>query len=114
MPLYLVRMEHPDGDRWNQHVLEHVLYLKSLIEQGHLLASGPLKETPRRAGFLILRAEHRQDAAALIQADPFAREDLISTLSIEQWDPLFGRLAGESSGQLPPELASLAVQPDDG
>ena len=34
MPLYLARMEHPDGDRWGQYVVEHVLYLKELIAQG--------------------------------------------------------------------------------
>ena len=34
MPIYITRMEHPDGDRWNQHVLEHALYLKDLIAQG--------------------------------------------------------------------------------
>ena len=43
MPLYLARMEHPDGDRWGQYVVEHVLYLKELIAQGRLLASGPLR-----------------------------------------------------------------------
>jgi len=106
MSLYLVRMEHPDGDRWGQHVLEHVLYLKGLIAEGRLLASGPLKETTLRAGFLILQADSIQEAQALVDADPFTREDLICGLSIEQWDPLFGMLAEYSSKQPPAELAS--------
>lgn len=107
MPLYLARMEHPDGDRWGKYVVEHVLYLKGLIAQGRLLASGPLKGTALRAGFLILRADSLQEAQALIDADPFTREDLICGLSIEQWDPLFGMLAEYSSKQPPAELASL-------
>ncbi|EAU0154374.1 TPA: hypothetical protein SMN98_002658 [Pseudomonas aeruginosa] len=107
MPLYLARMEHPDGDRWGQYVVEHVLYLKKLIAQGRLLASGPLKGTALRAGFLILKADSLQEAQALIAADPFTREDLICGLSIEQWDPLFGMLADYSSKQPPAELASL-------
>lgn len=111
MPLYLVRMEHPEGDRWGQYVLEHVLYLKELIVQGRLLASGPLKGTALRAGFLILRAESLQEAQALIDADPFTRENLICGLSIEQWDPLFGMLAEYSTRQVPPELASLLDAP---
>ena len=54
MHIYIVRMDHPDGRGWNTFVREHVIYLKGLIEQGKLLASGPLKNTPLRAGFLIL------------------------------------------------------------
>jgi uncharacterized protein YciI len=100
-------MEHPDGDLWNKHVLEHVLYLKGLIAQGRLLASGPLKGTPLRAGFLIMRAEDRQEVEAMVDGDPFSREDLICGLGIEVWDPLFGMLADQSSKQPPAELASL-------
>lgn len=107
MPIYIVRMEHPDGDLWNKHVLEHVLYLKGLIAKGRLLASGPLKGTPLRAGFLIMRAEDRQEVEAMVEGDPFSREDLICGLGIEEWDPLFGMLADQSSKQPPAELASL-------
>lgn len=48
MHIYIVRMDHPDGTGWNTFVREHVIYLKGLIEQGKLLASGPLKT--RRCG----------------------------------------------------------------
>jgi uncharacterized protein YciI len=107
MSIYTVRMEHPAGDLWNKHVLEHVLYLKELIAQGRLLASGPLKGTPLRAGFLIMRAENRQEVEVMVKGDPFSREDLICGLTIEEWDPLFGLLVDQSSRQLPAELASL-------
>jgi uncharacterized protein YciI len=107
MSIYTVRMEHPAGDLWNKHVLEHVLYLKELIAQGRLLASGPLKGTPLRAGFLIMRAENRQEVEVMVKGDPFSREDLICGLTIEEWDPLFGMLVDQSSRQLPAELASL-------
>ena len=107
MSIYIVRMEHPAGDLWNKHVPEHVLYLKELIAQGLLLASGPLKGTPLRAGFLIMRAENRQEVEVMVKGDPFSREDLICGLTIEEWDPLFGMLVDQSSKQLPAELASL-------
>ena len=97
MSLFIVRMEHPDGSIWNEYVLEHISYLKTLIENGKLLASGPLKNTPLRAGFLIFRASTRQEVQDLINKDPFARENIISALIIEEWDPLFGLLADESS-----------------
>lgn len=107
MALFIVRMEHPDGPRWNEFMLEHITYLKTLIDEGHLLASGPLKRTPLRAGFLIIHANTRVDVQGLIDGDPFARENIISALTIEEWDPLFGLLADHSSGQLPSDLANV-------
>ncbi|AHF76642.1 hypothetical protein Sant_1584 [Sodalis praecaptivus] len=107
MGLYLVRMDHPHGEGWAQFVVEHVQYLKTLIDQGTLLASGPLQGTPLRAGFLIIMADSQQQVEALVAADPFSREGLICQLRIEQWDPLFGEWANRSSQTLPPALASL-------
>ena len=47
-----------------------------------------------------MKAGARSDVEALVRADPFAREGLIETLTIEEWDPLFGTFAAESSGEL--------------
>lgn len=47
----------------------------------------------------------------MVAADPFPREGLIVLLSIEQWDPLFGAFATESSSMLPPDLAPLVPKP---
>lgn len=107
MSIYIVRMDHPEGHKWNEHVLEHVHYLQELIKQGKLLASGPLKGTPLRAGFLIMAADSRQQVEEMIAADPFSREGLICDLWIEEWDPLFGMLVDKSSKLPPPELSSL-------
>ena len=107
MAIYTVRMDHPDGDKWNQFVLEHVLYLKGLIKQGKLIASGPLKGTPLRAGFLVFQADSEEEVKQLVAADPFSRENLIVALRIEEWDPLFGLLTDQSSKSVPPELAAL-------
>lgn len=107
MALYIVRMDHPDGEAWNTHVLEHVQYLQSLIADGRLLASGPLKGTPLRAGFLIMKADSEAEVRAMVDDDPFTREGLIHSLTIEAWDPLFGMLSDHSSQEPPAELASL-------
>ncbi|MGA7808573.1 hypothetical protein [Bradyrhizobium sp.] len=40
-------------------------------------------------------------------ADPFAVAGLIESLTITEWDPLFGAFAAESSGRLPGLAASL-------
>ncbi|KGD73733.1 hypothetical protein HA49_10835 [Tatumella morbirosei] len=107
MNIYLVTMEHPEGPEWGTFVREHVLYLKQLIRNGTLIASGPLKNTALRAGFLIFRAESLQQVHMLVDADPFAREKLIAKLEIQQWDPLFGQLSAISSRQTVGELQDL-------
>jgi len=106
MPIYIVRMEHPEGPVWNEFVLEHIAYLKTLIGTGSLLASGPVKGSPLRAGFLIFKADTVQAVRDLIDEDPFAREHIISAMTIEEWDPLFGALVEYSSKQSPFDLAA--------
>ncbi len=100
MRFFTVTMSHPDGDGWNHHLAAHVGYLKDLIAAGSLRASGPLKGTALRSGFLIFTAPDRATIEALVAADPFAIEGLIESLSITEWDPLFGAFTAESSGHL--------------
>lgn len=108
MAFYIVTMSHPDGPEWNRHVAEHVEYLLELVEKEKLKASGPLKGSPLRSGFLIIVANSRTEVEALIEEDPFSREKLIVSLSIEEWDPLFGVFGEESSRTLPPDLNAIA------
>jgi len=110
MAFFIVTMSHPDGPEWNRHVLEHVHYLLRLVDCGRLTASGPLKGTALRSGFLIFQASTRAEVEAMVAGDPFTREDLIVSLSIEEWDPLFGAFAAGSSQVLPPDLRPLATQ----
>ncbi len=101
MAFFIVTMSHPDGDGWNRHVAAHVAYLKELVAAGSLRASGRLIGTRLRSGFLIFTVADRTKAEALVAADPFAVEGLIESLTITEWDPLFGAFAAESSGHLP-------------
>ena len=101
MRFFIVTMVHPDGEGWNRHLAAHVAYLKQHVADGTLRACGPLKGTPHRSGFLIFTAPDRAAAEALVAADPFAIEGLIDSLTITEWDPLFGAFAAESSGHLP-------------
>lgn len=110
MAFYTVRMEHPDGPGWNRCVLEHVRYLLTLVKAGKLKASGPLKGTPLRAGFLIFVADSRAEVEKMVADDPFTRDGLITSLSIEEWDPLFGAFGEESSRVLLPDLKPLGTE----
>ena len=97
MAFFLVTMTHPDGDGWGQHVGPHVAYLKNLIEAGKIRASGPVTGLGKRAGFIIMTVESREEAQRLVNEDPFAIENLIDELTILEWDPLFGAFSAESS-----------------
>ena len=101
MRTFIVTMTHPDGEGWNRHVGAHVDYLRTLVGSGALKASGPLKGTALRSGFLIFSADSRAEVEALVARDPFATEGLIASLSVTEWDPLFGAFAAQSSGSLP-------------
>lgn len=89
-------MTHPDGEGWGQHVAAHVAFLKRLIDAGRILVSGPVSGLGKRAGFIIMTVATIADARALIEQDPFAVEGLIDELTIVEWTPMFGSLAGSS------------------
>lgn len=106
MAIYIVRMEHPAGDLWNKHVLEHAPYVEKLIAQGRLLAFGSLKQTPLRVGLLIMRARIARKSSRWSRAIHFT-----SKSDLRAYDRGVGSAVGmlieQSSKQPPPELASL-------
>ena len=52
-----------------KHVDDHRAYLATLHKAGKLLASGPF--VPRTGGALLLAVDGREEALALVAADPF-------------------------------------------
>ena len=94
---FVVTMTHPDGDGWGRHVMAHVDYLKTLVVEGKLRASGPAIGLAQRAGLLVFTVADRAELDRLIAADPFAIEGLITELTVVEWNPLFGVFAAESS-----------------
>ena len=97
MAFFLVTVTHPDGEGWARHVLPHVQYLQGLIDTGKIKASGPVKGLRKRAGFIIVTVDSRDEVEQLVAADPFAIEGLIDELTILEWDPMFGSLANDAS-----------------
>jgi uncharacterized protein YciI len=101
MPFFIVTLTHPEGEGWHTHLAPHAAYLDGLVARGVLKAAGPLRGTPKRTGFLIFSAPDREAVSALVDADPFAIHGVNETVSITEWDPVFGAFAEDSSGQLP-------------
>ena len=101
MAFYIVTMTHGNLDGWTRHLQPHIVFLREILEEGVLRASGPLTDASVKTGFLIIKANDRPHVEAIIARDPFAKEGLIDDLTIQVWDPLFGAFASESSGAIP-------------
>ena len=102
MTYYAVAMHHPDGDGWGQHVGAHVSYLEGLIVAGKLKASGPIKGDRLRGGLLIFHVADRDEVLRLVESDPFSKAGLIESISVTEWDPIFGAFRAESSAATSP------------
>jgi len=70
---------------------EHRAFLRCLVEDGILLASGPLVD--RNAALLIFKADSPEIVAGLLDKDPFEHAGFVGERIIEQWNPILGMLA---------------------
>jgi len=82
---YLYAQEKSDMDGLRP---EHRAYLRTLLESGSLLASGPLVD--RNAALLIFKADSPEEVAALLDRDPFELAGFIGERVIEEWNPIMG------------------------
>lgn len=66
----------------------HREWLATLLEQGSLLASGPMVDRP--AALLIFESSSIEELNALLDSDPFELAGMIGERTIEAWNPVFG------------------------
>ena len=107
MKFFIVTFVHRNLKDWRTHLDAHLVYLRTLVANDRLRASGPLKgtaETERGAvhALLILQGESGEDIVRIIDEDPFTIHGLIEDLTITEWDPLFGDYESQSSGNKTP------------
>ena len=77
-------------------LVEHRAYLKDLLDQGLILASGPLE--PRNGGALLLRVPDQDSDRVLDQIrdnDPFVKAG-VAQYELLGWNPVFGKEALDS------------------
>ena len=74
-------------ERMLQTVDRHRAYLRELLAQGKLIASGPF--VPREGGALLLRVDDEAQIQPLLDKDPFQIEGLVET-TIFRWAPNIG------------------------
>lgn len=66
----------------------HREWLAAQLEQGHLLASGPMVDMP--TALLLWRAESLESLSDLLDQDPFDIAGFIGERTIAEWNPVFG------------------------
>ncbi|MEN9342860.1 MAG: hypothetical protein RIR24_447 [Actinomycetota bacterium] len=66
----------------------HRAWLAKRLEDGSLLASGPMVDNP--TALLIWRAESLEALATLLNDDPFDIAGYIGERTITEWNPVFG------------------------
>lgn len=107
MPTYAVQYEYvTDGDRLDAVRPSHRAFLRGLLEDGALLASGPLSGVlrsdpeddgsaqPAAGALLLVRAADTGAACRTLDADPFWVEGLVVRRTVRAWDPVIGPFAG--------------------
>ena len=97
MPLFVVTYTHPDEAGWQAQLMPHIEYLRALVDDGVLRASGPLPEAQIKSALLILAASDRAELDSIVARDPFAAHGLIADMTVREWDPIFGAFNADSS-----------------
>ncbi|MBC7291770.1 MAG: hypothetical protein H5T83_10640 [Actinotalea sp.] len=104
MPIYAIEYEY-DSRRDVQDALrpEHRQFVRSLVDDGTVLASGPWRggpvgdDTPpgtaAPGALLLLRAESAEAALAALDGDPFRAAGLLASRRAREWDPVVGPFA---------------------
>ena len=76
--------------RRDEHRPRHVAFLQEQFDHGRLVKSGPFGPGEDPGALLIIQADSKADAEALMDRDPFFRHGLVEHRSIRQWNIVFG------------------------
>jgi uncharacterized protein YciI len=63
----------------------HAAFRDALFRAGYLLFGGPLPDVPGKV-VLVIAADDLEAARAIIEQDPWVRDDLLRVVSIHAWD----------------------------
>jgi len=88
MAIYAVTYTYDGSDAIAEIRPTHRAYLSQLLENGTLLASGPLVGAD--GALLILRADSVEAVAEVLDNDPFDIAGVITERAISEWNPVFG------------------------
>ncbi|MGA4669321.1 YciI family protein [Propionibacteriaceae bacterium Y1923] len=84
-----------DRDRQDELRPEHRAYLATLVELGHLFASGPLLGTDPGEALLVFNTDNAETVNALLDQDPFHLGGQVASRKVTAWNPVIGALADQ-------------------
>lgn len=93
MPIFAVTYTYADRPAvLDEHRPEHRAFLRGLLGDGTLLASGPLAQDAANPAGALLLVDAPDEAAvtAALDADPFAHANVITRRTVRPWSPVIG------------------------
>jgi uncharacterized protein len=82
----------------DEHRPRHVEFLREQFNDGRLVKSGPFGPQEDPGALLIIDADSKADAEALMDRDPFYLNGLVEQRSIRQWNVVFDTNTGTIAG----------------
>ncbi|WP_066906625.1 YciI family protein [Millisia brevis] len=97
MAVFAITYVYADGSESgrNEHRPGHKEHISALADRGSVLMSGPWGADETPGALILVRADSKQDALALTDADPFRLNALVADVTATEWVPMLGRLASE-------------------
>ncbi len=90
MPLFTAILEYGDDvDRRQEVRPTHREYLRSLLEQGKLVRSGPFADDS--GALIIYEAADLSEAQTLLTNDPFALNGIVVGAELKEWTVVMDR-----------------------
>lgn len=96
MAFYAVTYRYTDDSAGrDRHRPAHKVFLSELGDRGINMCSGPFGPEDAPGALLLISANSRDEAVACTEDDPFRRHGLVAEVTVREWIPMLGRLAGE-------------------
>ena len=88
MPKFAVTITFDDLDARDEARPEHRVYLKSLLDEGKLVESGPFADDS--GALLIYEADSEAELGSWLSEDPYAKADgVIAETVVKEWIRVF-------------------------
>ncbi len=70
----------------------HARFMDALAEERFVVLGGPLRGGPQHRAMLVVEAPDEATARRRLAADPWVRDGVLRTVSLEPWELLLGSL----------------------
>lgn len=87
---FAVLYSYGPAEEQARHRPAHRAYLGQLLEQGHLLVSGPFTDGQDEGALLVFRAESAAEVEELLHQDPMYLNGVVTGMRIRAWNPVLG------------------------